>query len=273
MKAYRYQKCISIYVNRREVFYTDFLLALHIFPPRNVIMWQVHRTYAQKTNRRVVFHFSPFFFVFVASAFIAGSSGVTGSVSRSVQSGSTFLHSLIKLTNKTNNKLQSSSGTELESHLALFRALFNLLSNLALSAECRGVMWKVGWMTGHVIIDLCVHPLLLQDDMILQHNKAPAEADASRFLILPSHPTHKVNVNEPDHNPRYFMPFAFWGEIWVNTLSSQAGHVWEGGAKKHCSFTWLRHGAMILPKRNPGRCSSWVSKLRSARFLTSILQI
>ena len=84
------------------------------------------------------------FFVFVASAFIAGSSGVPGSVSRSVQSGSTFLHSLIKLTNKTNNKLQSSSGTELESHLAVFRAMFNLLSNLVLSAECRGVMWKVG---------------------------------------------------------------------------------------------------------------------------------
>lgn len=67
-----------------------------------------------------------------------------GSVSRAVQSGSTFLHSLIKLTNKTNSKLQNSSSTELDSHLVVFRAMFDLLSNLALSPECRGVMWKVG---------------------------------------------------------------------------------------------------------------------------------
>jgi len=92
------------------------------------------------------------FFVFAASAFIAGSSGVPGSVSRAVQSGSTFLHSLIKLTNKTNSKLQSSTSTELDSHLAVFRVLFNLLSNLALNAECRGVMWKVGLRTDHEII-------------------------------------------------------------------------------------------------------------------------
>jgi len=81
-----------------------------------------------------------------ASAFIAGSSGVPGSVSRAVQSGSTFLHSLIKLTNKTNSKLQSSTSTELDSHLAVFRVLFNLLRNLALNAECRGVMWKTNFL-------------------------------------------------------------------------------------------------------------------------------
>ena len=97
----------------------------------------------------LLFYFLSFF---VASAFIAGSSGVPGSVSRAVQSGSTFLHSLIKLTNKTNSKLQNSSSAELESHLAVLRAMFNLLSNLALSAECRGVMWKVSIRTDHVII-------------------------------------------------------------------------------------------------------------------------
>lgn len=95
------------------------------------------------------------FFAFAASAFIAGSSGVPGSVSRAVQSGSTFLHSLIKLTNKTNSKLhQNNSSSELDSHLFVLRAMFNLLSNLALSAECRGVMWKVGGLgislIGHV---------------------------------------------------------------------------------------------------------------------------
>lgn len=89
---------------------------------------------------------------FAASAYIAGSSGVPGSVSRTVQSGSTFLHGLIKLTNKTNSKLQNFSSPELDTHLAVFRAMFNLLSNLALSAECRGVMWKVGWWAYHVSI-------------------------------------------------------------------------------------------------------------------------
>ncbi|CAH3027837.1 unnamed protein product, partial [Porites evermanni] len=81
-----------------------------------------------------------------ASAYIAGSSGVPGSVSRTVQSGSTFLHSLIKLTNKTNSKLQNFSSPELDTHLAVLRAMFNLLSNLALSAECRGVMWKTNFL-------------------------------------------------------------------------------------------------------------------------------
>jgi len=81
-----------------------------------------------------------------ASAFIAGSSGVAGNVSRAVQSGSTFLHSLIKLSNKINSKLQNSSGSELDSHLSVLKAVFNLLSNLALSAECRGVMWKTNFL-------------------------------------------------------------------------------------------------------------------------------
>jgi len=90
-------------------------------------------------------------FVFPASVFIAGSSGVPGSVSRAVQSGSTFLHSLIKLSNKINSKLQNSSGSELDSHLSVLKAMFNLLSNLALSAECRGVLWKVGGLgTSHI---------------------------------------------------------------------------------------------------------------------------
>ena len=89
---------------------------------------------------------------FAASAYIAGSSGLPGNVSRTVQSGSTFLHSLIKLTNKTNRKLQNFSSPELDTHLAVFRAMFNLLSNLALSAECRGVMWKVGCWAYHVNI-------------------------------------------------------------------------------------------------------------------------
>ena len=83
-------------------------------------------------------------FVFAASAYVAGSSGVLGNVSRSVQSGSTLLHSLIKLTHKTNSKVQNSSSTELDMHLAVLKNMFNLLSNLALIAECRGVLWKVG---------------------------------------------------------------------------------------------------------------------------------
>ena len=83
------------------------------------------------------------FFGFPASALVAGSSGVPGSVSRAVQSGSTFLHSLIKLSNKINSKLQNSSGGEVDLHLAVLKPMFNLLSNLALSAECRGVIWKV----------------------------------------------------------------------------------------------------------------------------------
>lgn len=97
-------------------------------------------------------YLSVLFLVFAASAFIAGSSGVPGSVSRAVQSGSTFLHSLIKLTIKTNSKLrQNSSSSELDSHLSVLRAMFNLLSNLALSAECRGIMWKVGGLgIGHI---------------------------------------------------------------------------------------------------------------------------
>ena len=84
-------------------------------------------------------------------------------------------------------------------------------------------------MTDHVIIALCVHPLLLQDYMIPQDRKG---ACGSRYKLirnlihpLPPPPTHKINVNEPDHNPRYFMPFSFRGAIWVDTLSSLAGHV------------------------------------------------
>lgn len=100
------------------------------------------------------------FFVFPASAFIAGSSGVAGNVSRAVQSGSTFLHSLIKLSNKINSKLQNSSGSELDSYLSVLKAMFNLLSNLALSAECRGVMWKVSGLSisqiGHVLESILV---------------------------------------------------------------------------------------------------------------------
>lgn len=80
-----------------------------------------------------------------ASAFVAGSSGVPGSVSRSVQSGSTLLHSLIKLTHKTNSKLQNSSSSDLDMHLAVLRNMSSLLSNLALSAECRGVLWKTNF--------------------------------------------------------------------------------------------------------------------------------
>lgn len=76
-------------------------------------------------------------------------------MSRAVQSGSTFLHSVIKLTNKTNSKLQNSSSAELDSHLAVVRAVFNLLSNLALSAECRGVFWKVGLRIVQVITVTC----------------------------------------------------------------------------------------------------------------------
>ena len=101
---------------------------------------------------------SPVFFALPASAFIAGSSGVPGSVSRAVQSGSTFLHSLIKLSSKINSKLQNSSGSELDSHLSVLKAMFNLLSNLALSAECRGVLWKVGGLgkgdLGHVLASI-----------------------------------------------------------------------------------------------------------------------
>lgn len=81
-----------------------------------------------------------------ASALIAGSSGVPGSVSRAVQSGSTFLHSLIKLSNKINSKLQNSSGGEVDLHLSVLKPMFNLLSNLALSAECRGVIWKTNFL-------------------------------------------------------------------------------------------------------------------------------
>ena len=40
-------------------------------------------------------------------------------------------------------KLQTSSPVELDKHLATHRALFALLANLALSAECRGMLWKV----------------------------------------------------------------------------------------------------------------------------------
>ena len=75
-----------------------------------------------------------------------------GIVSCTVQSGSTFLHSLIKLANKTHSKLQS--------HLAVFRAFFNLLCSLALSAECRGVMWKVWLRIGHVTTVTCCTNLL-----------------------------------------------------------------------------------------------------------------
>ena len=85
-----------------------------------------------------------YFFLFAASARIAGSTGIPGSVSRSVQSGSTLLHSVLKLANKTNSKLQSSSGNEVDLYFAVFKAMFNLLSNLVLCAECRGVLWKVG---------------------------------------------------------------------------------------------------------------------------------
>ncbi|XP_068721388.1 rotatin-like isoform X1 [Montipora capricornis] len=81
-----------------------------------------------------------------ASARIAGSTGVPGSVSRSLQSGSTFLHGVIKLTNKTISKLQNGTSTELDTHLAVFRAIFNLLNNAALSAECRGILWKTNFL-------------------------------------------------------------------------------------------------------------------------------
>ena len=85
-----------------------------------------------------------YFFLFAASARIAGSTGIPGSVSRSVQSGSTLMHGVLKLANKTNSKLHNSSGNEVDSHFVVLKAMFNLLSNLALCAECRGILWKVG---------------------------------------------------------------------------------------------------------------------------------
>lgn len=85
-----------------------------------------------------------YFFLFAASARIAGSTGIPGNVSRSVQSGSTLMHGVLKLANKTNSKLHNSSGNEVDSHFAVLKAMFNLLSNLALCAECRGILWKVG---------------------------------------------------------------------------------------------------------------------------------
>lgn len=54
------------------------------------------------------------------------------------------MHGVLKLANKTNSKLHNSSGNEVDSHFAVLKAMFNLLSNLALCAECRGILWKVG---------------------------------------------------------------------------------------------------------------------------------
>ena len=39
--------------------------------------------------------------------------------------------------------MKNSSSVELEKNLVTHKALFALLANLALSPECRGVLWKV----------------------------------------------------------------------------------------------------------------------------------
>ena len=54
------------------------------------------------------------------------------------------MHGVLKLANKTNSKLHNSSGNEVDSHFVVLKAMFNLLNNLALCAECRGILWKVG---------------------------------------------------------------------------------------------------------------------------------
>ncbi|XP_048576455.1 rotatin-like isoform X2 [Nematostella vectensis] len=74
------------------------------------------------------------------AACIAGGS----SISRASQSGTTFLNNLLKTASSTNRKiLSSNSCPDLDTHLATHKALFTLLANLAMSAECRGIIWKV----------------------------------------------------------------------------------------------------------------------------------
>lgn len=56
------------------------------------------------------------------------------------------MHGVLKLANKTNSKLHNSSGNEVDSHFVVLKAMFNLLNNLALCAECRGILWKTNFL-------------------------------------------------------------------------------------------------------------------------------
>ena len=74
---------------------------------------------------------------FQACALLAGNSSASGAT--------TFMQSLLKFASKTSKNVQQQNAcAELDKHVSTLRALFSLLGNLALSAECRGIMWKVG---------------------------------------------------------------------------------------------------------------------------------
>lgn len=71
------------------------------------------------------------------------SSGV-GSTVRLGPSNNTFVHCVIKMASKFGGKLLNNSTGP--GNLASAHILFSLLKNMAMTSECRGIMWKVGYM-------------------------------------------------------------------------------------------------------------------------------
>ena len=69
------------------------------------------------------------------------SSGIGSSV-RLGPSNNTFVHCVIKMASKYGGKLLNNSTGH--GNLASCQILFSLLKNMAMTSECRGIMWKVG---------------------------------------------------------------------------------------------------------------------------------
>jgi hypothetical protein len=76
-----------------------------------------------------------------ASIAMSNTSSGVGSSIRLGPSNNTFVHCVIKMASKYGGKLLNNSTGH--GNLASCQILFSLLKNMAMTSECRGIMWKV----------------------------------------------------------------------------------------------------------------------------------
>ena len=76
-----------------------------------------------------------------ASIAMSNTSSGVGSSVRLGPSNNTFVHCVIKMASKYGGKLLNNSTGH--GNLASCQILFSLLKNMAMTSECRGIMWKV----------------------------------------------------------------------------------------------------------------------------------
>ena len=79
----------------------------------------------------------PLFLLPACRALAFTSAGGERPAGRGQYSPHSLVHCLVKLAQKA-----SSGG----SNIAVLRAVFSILATLTLSQECRGILWKVGWL-------------------------------------------------------------------------------------------------------------------------------